>query len=71
MRQSLIFAQAMVAVSVPSSSLVNDAPGELFELHDWLKMIVQNDSDTDSVKSALQTLVLLEDLFKNEVIVHG
>lgn len=70
-RQSLIFAQAMVAVSVPSSSLVNDAPGELFELHDWLKMIVQNDSDADSVKSALQTLVLLEDLFKNEVIVHG
>lgn len=70
-RQSLIFAQAMVAVSVPSSSLVNDAPGELFELHDWLKMIVQKDSDADSVKSALQTLVLLEDLFKNEVIVHG
>lgn len=34
-------------------------------------MIVQNDSDADSVKSALQTLVLLEDLFKNEVIVHG
>lgn len=70
-RQALIFAQAMVAVSVPSSTLMSDAHGELFELHDWLKMTVQNDTDADSVKAAFQTLVLLEDIFKNEVTVHG
>ena len=70
-RQALIFAQAMVAVSVPSSTLLSDAPGELFELHDWLKTVVQSDSDADSVKAALQTLVLLEDLFKSQVVVHS
>lgn len=70
-RQALIFAQAMVAVSVPSSTLMSDAPGELFELHDWLKTTVQSDTDADSVKAALQTLVLLEDIFKNQVTVHG
>ena len=70
-RQALIFAQAMVAVSVPSSTLMSDAPGELFELHDWLKTTVQSDTDGDSVKAAFQTLVLLEDIFKNEVTVHG
>lgn len=70
-RQALIFAQAMVAVSVPSSTLMNDASGELFELHDWLKTVVQGDNDADSVKAALQTLVLLEDLFKNQVTVRG
>lgn len=70
-RQALIFAQAMVVVSVPSMTLLSDAPGELFELHDWLKTIVQTDNDADSVKAALQTLVLLEDLFKNQVVVHG
>lgn len=70
-RQALIFAQAMVAVSVPSSTLLSDAPGELFELHDWLKTVVQSDNDADSVKAALQTLVLLEDLFKSQVVVHG
>ena len=70
-RQALIFAQAMVAVSVPSSTLMSDAPGELFELHDWLKTTVQSDTDADSVKAALQTLVLLEDIFKNQVVVHG
>lgn len=70
-RQALIFAQAMVAVSVPSSTLMSDAPGELFELHDWLKTIVQSDTDADSVKAAFQTLILLEDIFKNEVTVHG
>lgn len=69
-RQALIFAQAMVAVSVPSSTLMSDAPGELFELHNWLKMTVQSDTDADSVKAALQTLVLLEDIFKNEVTLH-
>lgn len=69
-RQALIFAQAMVAVSVPSSILMNDAPGELSELHDWLKTIVQNDTDADSVRAAFQTLVLLEEIFKNQVVVH-
>ena len=70
-RQALIFAQAMVAVSVPSSTLMSDASSELFELHDWLKTIVQSDNDADCVKAALQTLVLLEDIFKNQVAVHG
>jgi len=69
-RQALIFAQAMVAVSVPSSMLMSDAPGELFDLHNWLKSTVQNDTDADSIKAALQTLVLLEEIFKNEVAVH-
>jgi len=70
-RQALIFAQAMVAVSVPSSTLMSDAPGELFELHNWLKTTVESDTDVDSVKAALQTLVLLEEIFKNEVTLHG
>ena len=70
-RQALIFAQAMVAVSVPSATLLNDAPGELSELYDWLKTTVQNDTDADSVKAAFQTLVLLEDVFKSQVVVHG
>ena len=70
-RQALIFAQAMVAVSVPSSTLMSDAPGELFELHNWLKITVQSDTNAESVKAALQTLVLLEEIFKNEVTLHG
>lgn len=70
-RQALIFAQAMVAVSVPSSTLLSDTPRELFELHDWLTTVVQTDTDADSVKAALQTLVLLEELFKNQVFLHG
>ena len=70
-RQALIFAQAMVAVSVPSSTLMSDAPGELFELHNWLKTTVESDTDVDSVKAALQTLFLLEEIFKNEVTLHG
>lgn len=69
--QALIFAQAMVAVSVPSSTLMSDAPGELFELHNWLKTTVESDTDVDSVKAALQTLFLLEEIFKNEVTLHG
>ncbi|XP_015752947.1 PREDICTED: telomere length regulation protein TEL2 homolog [Acropora digitifera] len=70
-RQALIFAQAMVAVSVPSSTLLSDTPRELFELHDWLTTVVQTDTDADSVKAALQTLILLEELFKNQVFLHG
>ena len=70
-RQALIFAQAMVAVSVPSSTLMSDAPGELFELHNWLKTTVESDTDVDSVKAALQTLVLLEEIFKNGITLHG
>lgn len=69
-RQALIFAQAMVAVSVPSSTLLSDSPRELFELHDWLTTVVQTDTDSDSVKAALQTLVLLEELFRNQVFLH-
>ena len=69
-RQALIFAQAMVAVSVSSSTLLSDSPRELFELHDWLTTVVQTDTDSDSVKAALQTLVLLEELFRNQVFLH-
>ena len=70
-QQALIFSQAMVAVSVPSSTLLSDTCGELFELYDWLKTVVQSGTDADSVKAALQTLVLLEELFKNQVLLNG
>ena len=66
-RQALIFSVAMVIVSVSSSLLMADAGSELFDIHDWLKDIVQSDSDTDCRKTALQTLLLFDGVLQSEV----
>ena len=66
-RQALIFAQAMVVVSVPSSVLMSDAANELFELHDWLKETAQSEVDEECAKASVRTLLLVEEVLKNQV----
>ena len=65
-RQAVMFTQAMVFLSVPSGLLLSDASKELFELHDLLKDVVQNDANAECRKAALQAILLLEDVFKSE-----
>ena len=62
-RQALIFAIAMVTISVPSGLLIEDFRKELFEMHDWLNDIVQSDPNKECRDAALQSLVLFEGMF--------
>ena len=67
-RQVLVFALVMVFTSVPISLLFSEHGGELLEVHNWLKDLMEKDDNADVRRTAIQALMVLEDAFKNEVI---
>lgn len=66
-RQAVMFTQAMVFLSLPSALLLSDMPSELFDLHDLLRETVQSDASAECRKAALQSVLLLEEIFKSEI----
>ncbi|EDO39854.1 predicted protein, partial [Nematostella vectensis] len=65
-RRMLVFSQIMVLVSVPITVLFEDCTSELLEIQEWLKDLVQRDSDTEVREIALQGLSVMERIFKDE-----
>uniref|UniRef100_UPI00398F6CC7 telomere length regulation protein TEL2 homolog n=1 Tax=Pristiophorus japonicus TaxID=55135 RepID=UPI00398F6CC7 len=65
-RQGALFAVSSVLLSVPSDSLLTEVPDELLEVRFWLADVAENDPDEDCCRSALQSLLLLENL-KNKL----
>ncbi|XP_078096599.1 telomere length regulation protein TEL2 homolog isoform X2 [Mustelus asterias] len=63
-RQGTLFAVSSVLLSVPSHVLLTEVPDELLEMRSWLADVAENDSDEGCRKSALQSLLLLENFKK-------
>lgn len=70
-RQVLVFALVMVFTSVPINLLFSERGGEVFEVHNWLKDLMEKDDNADVKRTAIQALMVLEDAFKNEVMPEG
>lgn len=66
-RQMLVFALVMVFTSVPIVLLLNDSKEGVFEIHRWLKDLVEKDDDIEMKRTAVQALIVLEEAFKKEV----
>lgn len=67
-RQMLIFALVMVFTSVPFVLLLSESKEGVFEVHSWLKDLVEGDANVDVKRTAAQALVVLEEAFKKEVM---
>ncbi|XP_031559836.1 telomere length regulation protein TEL2 homolog [Actinia tenebrosa] len=70
-RQVLVFALVMVFTSVPINLLFSERGAELFEVHNWLKDLMERDDNADVKRTAIQALMVLEDAFKREVMPQG
>lgn len=67
-RQGLLFAVSMVYLSVPSHMLLGDLQQEVFESKNWLEDVIDKDTDTQCKTLAVQALVLLENIIKQEFL---
>ncbi|XP_060555016.1 telomere length regulation protein TEL2 homolog isoform X2 [Ruditapes philippinarum] len=65
-RHGLLFAISMVYLAVPPNVLLKDLQQEVFESKNWLEDVVDKDVDTECKKLAVQALVLLENIIKQE-----
>ncbi|GCB71513.1 hypothetical protein scyTo_0001604 [Scyliorhinus torazame] len=63
-RQGTLFAVSSILLSVPSHILLTEVPDELLEMRSWLADVAENDPDEGCRKSALQSLLLLENFKK-------
>jgi len=66
-RQMLVFALVMVFTSVSFVMLLSESKEGVFEVHSWLKDLVERDDSVDVKRTAVQALVILEEAFKKEV----
>lgn len=66
-RQMLVFAVVMVITSVPIALLLDSCREGIFEVHNWLKDLMNKDDNVEVKKTAVQALVVLEDAFKKEM----
>ncbi|KAK3729207.1 hypothetical protein QZH41_002774 [Actinostola sp. cb2023] len=67
-RQVLVFALVMVFSSVPIALLLSECSDGVFEIHNWLKDLMEKDDSIDVKRMAVQALLVLEDAFKKEVV---
>lgn len=67
-RQGLLFAVSMVYLAVPSSMLLGDLQQEVLESKNWLEDVIDKDVDTQCKTLAVQALVLLENIIKQELL---
>ncbi|XP_053386091.1 telomere length regulation protein TEL2 homolog [Mercenaria mercenaria] len=67
-RQGLLFAISMVYLAVPPNLLLKDLQQEVFESKNWLEDVIDKDVDTQCKTLAVQALVLLENIIKQEFL---
>lgn len=65
-RHAVLFAISMVILSVPGHILLTDLQSEVMETKHWLEDVMERDVNTESKKLAIQSLVLLENVIKQE-----
>ncbi|KAJ8037139.1 Telomere length regulation protein TEL2-like [Holothuria leucospilota] len=65
-RQAIMFAIAMVILSVPTHTLTTDLQTDVIECQMWLEDIVEKDSEPECKKQAAQTILLLQDAIQKE-----
>lgn len=65
-RHAALFAISMVILSVPGHILLADLQSEVMETKRWLEDVMERDVNTESKKLAIQSLVLLENVIKQE-----
>ncbi|XP_061169195.1 telomere length regulation protein TEL2 homolog [Saccostrea echinata] len=65
-RHAVLFAVSMVILSVPGHILLTDLQSEIMETKHWLEDVVEKDVNAESKKVAIQSLVLLENVIKQE-----
>lgn len=70
-RQGLLFAVSMVYLSLPSHILLDDLQQEVFESKNWLEDVIDKDTDTQCKTLAVQALVLLENIIKQEFLTNA
>ncbi|XP_060696648.1 telomere length regulation protein TEL2 homolog isoform X1 [Hemiscyllium ocellatum] len=63
-RQGTLFAVSSVLLSVPNNILLTEVPDELLEIRCWLADVAENDADEGCRRSALQSLLLMENFKK-------
>ncbi|XP_072204942.1 telomere length regulation protein TEL2 homolog isoform X2 [Excalfactoria chinensis] len=63
-RQGLLSCVSSILLSVPAEHLLQDVTEELLETRSWLEDVVEKDPDGDCRRSALQNLLLMENLKK-------
>ena len=63
-RQGLLFALAMVAVTMPAFFLMTEVQNELAECQQWLENVLHNDPSNECRELALQILVSIRDTFQ-------
>ncbi|XP_015732735.1 telomere length regulation protein TEL2 homolog isoform X2 [Coturnix japonica] len=63
-RQGLLSCVSSILLSVPVEHLLQDVTEELLETRSWLEDVVEKDPDGDCRRSALQNLLLMENLKK-------
>ncbi|XP_052790306.1 telomere length regulation protein TEL2 homolog [Mya arenaria] len=67
-RQGLLFAVSMIYLSVPPHVLLNDLQQEVFESKNWLEDVIDKDVNVQCKTLAVQALVLLENIIKQEFL---
>ncbi|WAQ97137.1 TELO2-like protein [Mya arenaria] len=65
-RQGLLFAVSMIYLSVPPHVLLNDLQQEVFESKNWLEDVIDKDVNVQCKTLAVQALVLLENIIKQD-----
>ncbi|XP_067671945.1 telomere length regulation protein TEL2 homolog [Haliotis asinina] len=65
-RQAVLFATSMIILVVPCHSLMSDLQVEVTEMKLWLEGLMDRDPDSECQKLALQALVLLGNVVKQE-----
>lgn len=67
-RQGLLFAVSMIFLAVPPSLLLGELQQEVLESKNWLEDVVEKDVDIQCKTLAVQALVLLENIIKQELL---
>ncbi|XP_014663134.1 PREDICTED: telomere length regulation protein TEL2 homolog [Priapulus caudatus] len=70
-RRSLLFATAMVIVSIPGHFLMTDMQQEMLECRLWLIDIVERDADAECSQMAALNLSLFENHVKKELTINA
>ncbi|XP_048248050.1 telomere length regulation protein TEL2 homolog isoform X1 [Haliotis rufescens] len=65
-RQAVLFATSMIILVVPCHSLISDLNAEVTEMKLWLEGVMERDPDCECRELALQALVLLGNVMRQE-----
>ncbi|RDD45326.1 Telomere length regulation protein TEL2-like protein, partial [Trichoplax sp. H2] len=65
-RQSIIFSFTMIILSLPSYVLIGNA--DIYEFQAWMQDLIHKDPNSECRKLAAQSLSLLQDTFKKELL---